>query len=98
MPTYHIVYVCARGRLMQTSFDRSPPDARVLERGKRSGALFAVRFWPSRKGWRICDMRRAQCFRAYTGFDKWANYAWSNKVYPSESAAVMVALANLSYP
>ncbi len=92
---YKVLYVCTNGRMAKTTFKGSPKDSWVLERGKKYGAKFAIRFWPSKKGWRLCDMRLAQNFVGgqRNSFSKWINYEWSKLIYPNEDAAVMHGLA-----
>lgn len=94
---YPVAFVCKGGRLARTRFKRSPRDAWVLERGKSHSAMYAIRFWPSKKGWRLCEMRNAQSFLiSGKRYSKWHNFSWSDRVYPSEDAAVMHALAILN--
>lgn len=96
---YVVTYIASGGRIYKSRFRGSPKDSWVLEKGKRCAAHYAVRKWPSKKGWRLCDMRNAQCFTEYKGgpaHAKWTDYAWSERIYPNEESAIMHALAILT--
>ena len=98
--TYCVTYIMPGGTLRHSRFDKAPTDAWVLRRGQYHPgckALYAVRMWPSRRGWRIMDMREAVIVQpsniVTNTYSVWKGYCWSERVYPSEDAAVMHAMA-----
>ena len=54
-----------------------------------------IRYFPSKKGWRVLDIRNATCVRMNihgAAIDGWRGQIRGKKYYPNEDAAVMVAL------
>lgn len=102
MANYVVVALRATGdkRQIEHTFRGAPSEAR-LAATFRSGLNqydLAVRYYPSRKGWLIIDMRYAFATEGASGIPYWTNTRRSPKVYPSESAAVMKAIYILNPP
>lgn len=102
MANYVVVALRAAGdvRQIERTFKGAPPDSRLAQafRGGTNRYDLAVRYFPSRKGWMIIDMRNA--FYKYTRSDLpyWTGTKRSKRVYPSESAAVVKAIYMLNAP
>lgn len=93
MGVYQIVFVRCGGVHRSARVSKAPRTEWMLERGKRYGALFVIRYWPSKKGWRVLDMRKAQSFQfGSTGHTEWMGHRHLKTIFPSEDAAVMAAI------
>lgn len=94
---YKIVLVRVPNAVKVYRSAKAPDTDRMLERAKQNRSLFVIRYWPSRKGWRVLDARKAQCFDMPNGrggfYPKWSGHRYLNAVFPSEDAAVMAAWA-----
>jgi len=76
----------------------APGDAYLCRRGKTAGAAFAIRYFPSKRGWLVLDIRAAvevsmnvqgRPITTYKGHKRLP------KLYPNEDAAIMVAMHKL---
>jgi hypothetical protein len=92
----YVIFAILRGGEVKRSKDyRKAPQTRtvvgfVLSRK----ALFGTRYFPSRKGWMLYDCRQA--VKVPLPYPQHADYVgWqrSERVYPTEDAAVMHAIA-----
>lgn len=91
--SYRVVFVRRGGTQKFWHTAKAPKTEWMLERGKNNAALFAIRYWPSKKGWRVLDMRDAQSFIVPMALHtKWTGHRFVEKIFPSEDAAVMYAI------
>ena len=76
----------------------SPSESFLCSWGKARGCAFVIRYWPSLKGWRILDIRKAVESRRGSphNYSIWNGQTRGTRLYPNEDAAVMHALAILS--
>lgn len=90
---YKLVGICPGGRIVEGQTTGAPDDSRLCAWGINRGAVFVVRFMPSKKGWRITDIRNAHTVMV-TGSSRiyWKGFASGKRIYPSEDAAVMRAV------
>ncbi len=98
-------------RMLVREFKGAPPDGLIAQwlkggsdpKGPPPGAdyAFAVRYYPTYKGWRIIDLRGAR-LQPSRGGDRaptyWTDIIHSKKTYATEDAAVMVAIHLLNQP
>lgn len=90
---YRLVFVRAGGNVRVGHSDKAPADGVLVHRAKANAALFAVRYFPSRRGWRVIDVRNAMALPLQAGQQRvqWINAIWLDQTFPSEDAAVMRA-------
>lgn len=105
-PAYDVTALRASGSPTSVTrkFRGAPSDARIAQYFRATLAVgkydLAVRYYPSKKGWMITDLRRATCDR-YTAKNSgpfWQGMVRYPKVYPSEEAAIMKAIHMLAPP
>ena len=72
-------------------FMSAPTDAKLCDTGTRLKAQFAVRYFPSRKGWLVLDLRRARRVQTASHRNFWRGQERLQQVCPTEDAAVMLA-------
>ena len=89
--TYEIVFL--GGPRGETSRFRSgaPSDAMICELGARYKSEFATRYFPSRKGWIVFDLRKARKVRTSGHRDFWTGCCRLRTVCPNKEAAIMLA-------
>lgn len=102
MAKYVVVALRATGdvRQIERTFSSAPSEA-VLARAFRSGPNrydLAIRYYPSRKGWMIVDLRNAHTKQLQSGRQYWTGTRRSSKAYPNEAAAIMKAIYILNPP
>lgn len=94
---YKLIFVRRNGSVKEAKRLEAPSVGALLDSAKRHGALFAIRYWPSRKGWRVLDARKAQCFDKVGSYGQrypdWTGYRYLDAIFPNEDAAVMAAIA-----
>jgi hypothetical protein len=91
---YKIVMVRHAGSIKTYNRSLAPDTTWMLEFGKRNASKFVTRFWPSKKGWRVLDMRNAQNFTTNgAGYPMWVGWRYLPTIFPSEEAAVMAAIS-----
>lgn len=91
---YKVVLIRHAGSIKTWHANRAPDTVKMLEIGKRLGALFVIRYWPSRKGWRLLDARKAQCFQNQNmKYAQWTGHRYLSTIFPDEDSAVMAAIA-----
>jgi hypothetical protein len=105
MPRTGYTVIAIRGgtdepRQMERFFPKVPPDGVLAKwtRDRKGKFDLVVRYYPSKKGWRILDMRTAQILIPFKG-DRtpyWGTIKRSKKVYASEAAAIMTAIYMLN--
>lgn len=102
MAKYTVVAIRASGSVRQTerTFNGAPSEAKLASvfRGGVEKYDLAIRYYPSRKGWVIIDLRNATIKELQSGRQYWTNTRRSSKTYPNESAAVMKAIYILNPP
>lgn len=90
---YKIVYMLPGGVVKFGYLDTAPNESYLLSRGQARRAAFVARYWPSKKGWRVLDIRKAQCFQAPGGFPKWSGHRYLDTIFPGDVAATMAMWA-----
>lgn len=100
---YQVVFVRRGGTTKVWRTTKAPRTEWMLECGKNNAALFVVRYWPSKKGWRVLDMREAQSFTHQQNqwgknrYVTWTGHRMLETIFPSEDAAVMAAISLSGY-
>lgn len=87
---YRIVGV-ASGYCREWTCTKAPSDALLCTYGRRTNVDFMIRYFPSKKGWVVLDIRKALPLGAGS-HQWWSGQVRWEKVFPSEDAAVMVAM------
>jgi hypothetical protein len=96
---YELVMMSRTGKTWSRMWDKAPDTQRMLETAMLSyiageEIVFVIRYWPSRKGWRVLDARHAVPVMV-SGCRRWFGHRFFPGVYPTQEAAVMHALAIL---
>lgn len=92
---YKVIGV-AQGRVIEERRPGAPTEGWLVGWGRRGGCAFVIRYFPSRRGWRILDIRNVQFFAASNRHSSWyTGQQRGERYYPNEDAAVMVAMAML---
>ncbi len=93
---YKVIGITSSKRIVETTRNGAPTESFMCEWGKGRRAEFVIRYFPSRKGWRILDLRTASSWQM-PGVRRpaWRGQKRDPKFYPTEDAAVMVALHRL---
>jgi hypothetical protein len=93
---YEIIYLTAHG-MIHKKHSGAPSEQWLISTGKRSRAQFVIRYFPSRKGWRILDVRNVS-EHAFTGSRRltWSGQVRGDRYWPNKDAAIMYALHKLS--
>lgn len=88
--TYEIIFM---GGIPETRRSKkgAPSDTWLCATGARLKAQFAIRYFPSRKGWMVLDLRRARKVQTVSRRNFWRGQERLQKVCPTEDAAVMLA-------
>jgi hypothetical protein len=90
--TYKVLGVSSK-RVVERTRSGAPQERWLISWGKSHHVDFVIRYLPSKKGWRVLDIRAALevgpagGLRFYTGQRRHPRY------WPSEDAAVMFAMA-----
>lgn len=96
---YKIIGIGLNRVVESRSYPKAPSDALVIGWAHRRKLDFAARYFPSRKGWMLFDLRKAQPIQKYGGagrvFDVWVGQERLMRVYATEDGAVMHAMAIL---
>lgn len=76
----------------------SPAESWLCHWGKERRCDFVIRYFPSRKGWRVLDIREATCTSINMGrrVDVWRGQKRGQRYWPNADAAVMAALHGLA--
>lgn len=99
MPDYRVIGIIDASTFKEsTKRGRVPKDSEVCEWAHKHGCRMAVRYFPSMKGWRLCDLRNARQVALYPGSSKgyWRGHAWSPRAYSKPEIAVMIGLHELA--
>ncbi len=90
--TYKILIV-KPGRVIERIHQGAPAESKLIKWGTSLKATAVIRYFPSRKGWRVLDVRNAQFFSSANQREgHWIGQVRGKKYYETEDAAVMVAL------
>lgn len=92
-PTVYKIVGVAPNRVWEGRMTGSPSDYRLCAWGKQSNVQFVIRFFPTRKGWGVLDIRRA--FPRALASKKitiWRGHQRHDTYFPNEDAAVMWAM------
>lgn len=98
---YKVIAVLPGGGVIEKRKRGAPPENWMIDFGRARRAAFVIRYFPSKKGWRVLDIRKVLAvpvpggaggrpLTIYTGQGRGTRY------YPNEDAAVMVAIHALS--
>lgn len=94
---YQIAIIGRTGGYRLRGSDKAPSDAAMIGWATRDNGAFVTRFYPSKKGWLIIDVRNAQLFRRPgSDFGEWRGTERSTKPLPSMDAAIMTAIHMLA--
>lgn len=94
---YRIIGVVTPTRIIERERIGAPSQTWMCSWGTERMVRFVVRYYPSRKGWRVIDIRNARCARV--GSNKvWVGVTSPGKVYPTEASAVMFAIHMCAEP
>ena len=91
---YQIIYVKSGGRLAIAQSEEALTTQQMANFALRRDATCAIRFWPSKKGWRVLDLRNAQALTKSFGqrnYDTVVGARFLPTIFPSEDSAVMAA-------
>lgn len=90
------IYTCIgiRGhRTKRWTCGGAPTEAQLIGRGSKNGCDAVIRYFPSKKGWRILDIRKARAVQHPSGRTTfWTGQVRGTTYYPNEDAAVMAAI------
>jgi len=98
-PNYELTGVLAGGKVVSSRGSNKPPqEPGMVKWGKERGALFVLRYMPSKKGWRALDIRNASYFtqsrRGGGGsFPVVQGAVRGTRIWPTVDAAVMFLMA-----
>lgn len=94
MAGYHVVIVARGGVTKSWHTEKAPDTQRMCQRAAQWNAVAVVRYWPSKKGWRVLDT--SQVIRVLHFLphipEEYSGWRYIDTVYPSEDAAVMAAI------
>lgn len=100
--TYKMIGVLHDGRTVEkTVHGGAPTESRLIAWGLQRRAIAVIRYFPSRKGWRILDIRKIAkgtqpIHRAGRSVEVFKGQVRGAVYYLNEDAAVMVAIHKLS--
>ncbi len=92
--TYNMVAVM-RGGTINRQVKGAPTDAKMIEFGRRHGALAVVRFYPKYQAFLVLDIRNATQIEMAGVGKLWRGHRRAINKFETEDAAVMVALHTL---
>lgn len=93
---YHVVGICAGGGTIEGKMRGAPTEDSLCAWGKQRRCLAVIRYFPSRRGWRILDIRSAlPVLTRNSRVPFWRGQRRGERYYPTLDAAVMVALHTL---
>lgn len=93
-PTYKIAFIDA-GRVVEKTRKGAPTEAWMCSWARRHHARIVCRFYPKYGGWKLIDVRDAREIEIPGKGKIWKGHRRGTRVYPSEDAAVMRAMAIL---
>lgn len=100
---YKIVGLTHQGKMECYYRTGAPPEQLLLIRAHERGWQFATRYYPSRKGWRVFDLRQAvkvnrKAYKSGRTWDEIVSVGKSRRFLGSEDAAVMFMVAKAGEP
>lgn len=91
LAAYKVIGVTAH-RTEEIMHKGAPTEQWMVRWGKRRRVAAVIRFYPSRKGWRVLDIRNAIEIEFKGKGRFWKGQGHSTRYYPNEDAAVMAAM------
>lgn len=92
---YDIIAIRADGTTAAWKHRGAPGDDVLCTFGHRKKAQVVARYFPSRKGWLLLDIRNIVPVQM-AGRNVWRNHARVPKVFATVDGAIMYAIAKLS--
>ena len=95
MARYKRIGITKDGKIIEWTphRDGAPNEAWLIAWGKERYCAIVIRYFPSRKGWRLIDIRNAvQKSVGYKSYPQWFGQVRGTRYYPTEDAAVMAAI------
>lgn len=94
---YFVVGVRLGGGIERWKHNGAPTDSWMISRGRRYHCGAVLRYYPTKRGWCILDIRKAMQLQSADRRSTW----WRGQVrygqtFPSEDAAVMAAIHMLA--
>ena len=94
---YELTGICLGGRTVHGVHKHGAPSAgQLCTWGKAKGAAFVMRYYPSKRGWRLLDIRKAIQAGGNSSPRFWVGMVTGERIYPSMDAAIMHAIAILN--
>lgn len=85
--------IAVRGTSIKTkTIPGAPQEGMMITWAKSVRADFVIRYFPSRNGWRVLDVRDAVQHSSHKRHLRWWTGQRRSKFYGTEDAAVMVAI------
>jgi hypothetical protein len=95
LATYKVLGIRAHG-VFEIKKRGAPAESAIMKWAKDKGCQFVSRYYPSKRGWRLIDLRNAQAFEIPVPGQrralKWTGHVRGTKYYETEDQAVMVAM------
>lgn len=83
------------GGVIERTVTGAPSESKLVGWAAEKGCGAAIRYYPSKRGWGLYDVRRA--LPVMMGRAKvWRNFQRSTRYWPTEDAAVMAAVHMLA--
>ena len=98
MPARYELHFVRQGGVVSGHTLGAPNDAYLCRRGKTAHAAFAIRYFPSKKGWVVLDIRQAvevSLIAQNHPIKTFRGHVRLPKLYPTADAAIMVAMHKL---
>lgn len=101
MSKYLVIGVRTDGTVVESKnkYEKAPSEDFLCSWGTNRQCAAVIRYFPSLKGWRVLDIRKAintnPAADAHRRFSTWVGQK-HGKVYPNEDAAVMACMAILN--
>lgn len=100
MAKYEVIGVARGGTVIEHKLGKlgAPPENWLCAWGKAKGCAFVIRYFPSKKGWRVLDIRNATGRQAAggRGFQMWQGQVRGTRYWPNKDAAIMYAIHTMS--
>lgn len=84
----------APSRTTSTQHRNAPTNHQMAAYADRNGLHFVIRYYPTRKGWMVLDVRNRRRMDLHNRKSVWVSKSLARhpRVFPSEDAAVMWAM------
>lgn len=87
---YRVVGIRPHGAEVARVFQGAPSETIMADWARRNGCVFVTRYYPSRKGWLVLDLRHLDfVLSASHSYRKAVGIRRLKRTYPSEAAAMM---------